>query len=250
MSRDAGRPPKYREIADGLRAAILAGEYQPGDQLPGENDLMARHGVARMTVRQALAQLQGEGLTLARKGLGVFVREFRPIRRRSIERLAASQWGEGHSIWDTDTEGRQLVVDQLEISETRPPEPVGRVLGVDLALLRRRRYVLDGKPVLLADSYLLAELVAESPIARPDPGPGGIYARLADLGHAPTHFKEELRARMPLGHETERLELDPGTPVVLIYRIAYTATGAAVEVNEMTLDASAYVIEYEFDQPG
>src|SRR5690348_10045991 len=101
-SRDSGRQPKYQRIAAELRAAVEAGRYGPGDRLPGENDLMAAHGVARMTARQALGVLQAEGIAEARKGAGVFVRDFRPVRRRGIERLARARWGEGRSVWSAD----------------------------------------------------------------------------------------------------------------------------------------------------
>jgi GntR family transcriptional regulator len=43
--------PVYARIADDLRAAIRAGQYADGDRLPGENALMERYGVARMTAR-------------------------------------------------------------------------------------------------------------------------------------------------------------------------------------------------------
>lgn len=249
MSRDLpGKElPRYRQIADQLRAEIESGRYSPGDRLPGENDLMATHGVARMTARQALAQLQAEGLAVAHKGKGVFVRGFEPIRRRSIPRLAADQWGEGRTIWDADVPDRALEVDQLEVFEADPPDSVARVLGQQRVVVRSRRFVLDDNPVLLAVSYLPASIAAGTQITEPDTGPGGTYARLADLGHTPTHFREELRSRMPLTEEIERLQLPAGTPVVVIYRTAYTTAGRAVEVNQMTLDASAYVIEYEFD---
>jgi GntR family transcriptional regulator len=63
MAADAsGRRPKYQRIADELREAIRTGAYGPGDRLPGENDLMASHEVARMTARQALGVLQQEGV--------------------------------------------------------------------------------------------------------------------------------------------------------------------------------------------
>lgn len=235
--------PKYVRIADDLRAEIDRGAYAPGDRLPGENDLMARYGVARMTARTALAVLQAEGLTMARKGAGVFVREFHPIRRHSVERLASTQWSAGHAIWDTDLEGRQLTVDNIEVYESAPPAPVSRVLGTGRCIVRSRTFVLDGKPVQLATSWLPAELVAGSPITEPNTGPGGIYARLAELGHKPVRFREEIRARMPLANEARRLQLPPATPVVVIYRTAYADERGPVEVNEMILDASAYVIE-------
>lgn len=72
-AQDEPKPLKYRRIADDLRSGIARGEYSPGGALPGENDLMARYKVARMTVRQALAELQREGLAVARRGSGVYV---------------------------------------------------------------------------------------------------------------------------------------------------------------------------------
>jgi GntR family transcriptional regulator len=198
------------------RAAIEAGEYGPGDRLPGENDLMAEYGVARMTARQALGVLQAEGVVEARKGAGVFVRDFKPIRRRGIERLAHAQWGAGQPIWSADVAGRELVVDSVEVTEEDASAVIAGVLGLAeeaRVCVRRSRYTLDGKPVLLATSYLAADLVTGTPIAQPDTGPGGLYARLEELGR----------------------------------KTAFDAEGAAVEVNDMVLDSAAYVLEYGFE---
>ncbi len=244
------RRPKYQRIADSLREAIEAGEYGPGDRLPGENDLMTTYGVARMTARQALGVLRDEGVAEARKGAGVFVRDFRPVRRRSIPRLAREQWGSGRSVWAADVEDRTVEVDRIAVSEEAAPDRVGAVLGLsgeETACVRRRRFVLDGKPVLLATSYLPMSLVAGSAVTQEDTGPGGTYARLAELGHEPVHFREEIRSRMPSKDEATQLGLAPGTPVILICRTAYTDGGRAVEVNEMTLDSASYVLEYDFD---
>ncbi|MEU9066939.1 GntR family transcriptional regulator [Streptomyces sp. NPDC048306] len=244
------RRPKYQRIADTLREAIRSGEYGPGDRLPGENDLMAAHGVARMTARQALGVLRDEGVAEARKGAGVFVREFRPLRRRGIQRLAQQQWGNGRSIWSADIGNRSLEVDQVTVSEEAAPEGVAAVLDLargESVCVRRRRFVLDGKPVLLATSYLPAALVAGSAITQEDTGQGGTYARLAELGYGPVHFREEVRSRMPSRDEATRLSLSAGTPVILVCRTAFTDAGRPVEVNEMTLDAASYILEYDFD---
>ncbi|MGX1630809.1 GntR family transcriptional regulator [Streptomyces albidoflavus] len=249
-STNGDRRPKYQRIADTLREAIQAGEYGPGDRLPGENDLMATHDVARMTARQALGVLQAEGIAESRKGAGVFVRAFRPLRRRGIQRLAQEQWGAGRSIWAADTENRDLVVDQVEVTEEPAPERISVVLGVEAeskVCVRRRRFVLDGKPVLLATSYLPAPIVAGSAITEENTGPGGVYARLAELGYKPVHFREEIRSRMPSKDEAAQLNISPGTPVILICRTAFADEGRPVEINEMTLDAASYVLEYDFD---
>ncbi|MGQ4431513.1 GntR family transcriptional regulator [Streptomyces sp. SAS_260] len=248
---DTGRQPKYQRIAARLRAAIEAGAYGPGERLPGENDLMAEHGVARMTARQALGVLQAEGIVEARKGAGVFVRDFKPIRRRGLERLAHAQWGEGRSIWATDAGDREVVVDSVEVGEEDAPAAIAGVLGLAdegaRVCVRRRRYVLDGKPVLLSTSYLPAQLVAGTRIAQPDTGPGGMYARLDELDRKPVRFREEIRSRMPSADEADQLALSSGVPVVLVVRTAFDAAGVPVEVNDMVLDAASYILEYDFE---
>lgn len=244
-----GNRPKYWLIAAGLREAIESGQYPPGSRLPGENDVMKEHSVARGTARQALAQLVNWGLAEPRRGSGIYVRDFRPIVREGISRLGRATWPSGRSIWSAETEGRDLAVDQIEVGEAQAPAHVLQLLGLPAGaktVLRSRRFVLDGKPVLLSRSWLPSAIAAGTAIARPDTGPGGTYARLADLGRAPANFREDLRSRMPSTEETERLDIAPGTPVIDVIRLAVDADGTPVEVNEMTADASAYVFRYEF----
>lgn len=243
------KEPKYRIIASDLREAIQRGEYAPGSRLPGENDLMRDYQVARMTARQALAQLINEGTASARQGAGVYVRDFRPIIRDGITRLAGT-WTAGRSVWSADAGDRTLKVDQLRVQHEDPPDRVRLLLDLPEAstqvLVRRRRFVLDGKPVLLSASYLPADVTAGSLIEQEDTGPGGTYARLAEVGNAPVRFREDLRCRMPEPAEAKQLDIGPGTPVVDIVRTAYTSSDRVVEVNEMTADSSSYVFRYDF----
>lgn len=243
-----GRQRVYQRIAFELRAGIESGSYPPGARLPGENDIIKSQGVSRGTAREALALLVNWGLAEARKGSGVYVREFRPNVRNGIKRLRAT-WPSGQAIWSADAEGHDLTVDQIEVSEAAPPGHICDLLQLDedaSTVLRSRRFVLDGKPVLISRSWLPAAIAAGTAIAQPDTGTGGVYARLADLGHAPARFREDLRSRMPQPEETERLEIAPGTPVIDVIRVAVDGGGVPVEVNEMTADASAYVFRYEF----
>nr|WP_221308051.1 GntR family transcriptional regulator [Nocardiopsis mwathae] len=243
-------PPVYREIAEALRSAIASGELADGDRVPGENELMRQYSVARATARQALSVLINEGLVVPIRGSGIYVRTFRPLRRHGPRRLSRELWGTGRSIWQADAADRGFETDNIEVSEDPAPEHVIRALGLAegaRVVRRRRRYRLDGRPMQLATSYLPLDLVAGTPITRVDTGPGGIYARLADLGHAPAHFTEEIRVRMPNPVEARDLRLTAGTPVLEVLRTALTDDHRAVELNEMTLDGSAYVLQYDFD---
>jgi DNA-binding GntR family transcriptional regulator len=65
----------YRRIATDLRTQIDNGSLTPGDALPSEAAIAEAYGVARGTVRAALALLQSEGLIETHHGKGRFVRK-------------------------------------------------------------------------------------------------------------------------------------------------------------------------------
>ena len=243
------RDPRY-VIADWLREEITKGTYPPGATVPSENELVARWGVAKATAQAAMAVLKAEGLLESRQGAATRVRTYRPILRQAGRRLSSATWARGQSIWSVDQDGRQLIVDQVSVAEEPAHDKVAQ--GLDLAhgtplCVRRRRYVLDGRAVMLSTSYLPAELVAGTAVTQTDSGPGGTYARLAEIGHGPAHFVELVRARTPLQEERKGLDLPQGSPVIEITRTALTDQQRPVEVNVMVCDANAYVLRYDID---
>ncbi len=56
-----------------IEQLILRGVLRPGERLPPERDLAEKLGVSRPSLRDAIAQLQEDGLLEARAGAGVFV---------------------------------------------------------------------------------------------------------------------------------------------------------------------------------
>lgn len=241
----------YKQIADHLRAAIGRERLGPGDQLPSETQLMAHYGVARMTVRNALRQLQVEGLITAEHGRGVYVRARPPVRRLASDRFAQRHRKEGKAafIAEADQAAASPEVDMLKVSRTRAPADVADRLHLSRAdravVVRSRRYLLDGRPMETAVSYIPADLADGTPIADPNPGPGGIYARLEDAGHTLGRFTEEVSARMPTPDEARLLALAPGVPVFRLIRTAYDTDGKPVEVCDTVMAADAYILEYE-----
>ena len=240
------RQPRHEEVADVLRGRIESGELSAGQKLPSEKNLLEEYDISLTTLRKVLDTLRGEGLIVSRQGAGITVREFRPVRRPSIQRLSSEVWLTGKSIWDGDLNDRPWRV-EVTVDEFRPPAKVAKAFGVNEPMLRRsRQFFIDDKPVQLATSYLLLGDVAGTRITEKDTGPGGVYARLAELGLEPVRFREEVRARMPRPAETEQLSMAPGTPVIEILRLAATADGRVVEANDMLLDGGSYILDYVF----
>jgi len=66
--------PYYRQVYELLRKQILDEVFAEGDLLPSENELCAKHGVTRPTIRHALDALVNDGLIVKHKGKGSIVR--------------------------------------------------------------------------------------------------------------------------------------------------------------------------------
>ena len=240
----------YKQIADHLRVAIGKGRLREGDQLPSEAQLMSHYGVARMTVRNALRVLLDEGLVVAEHGRGVYVRARPPVKRLASDRFAQRHRKEGKAafVYESEQAGAAGSVDMIRVTQEAPPSEVADRLhlpGDEETVIRSRRYLLDGHPVETAVSYIPADLAAGTPIADPNPGPGGIYARLEESGHILERFTEEVSARMPTPDEARLLTLGPGVPVFRLVRTAYDTDDRPVEVCDTIMSADAYLLTYD-----
>ena len=65
--------PIFRQIADGLRGAVAAGVYRPGDLVPSVRQQALALLVNPNTVQRAYDELERDGLLLSRKGIGMSV---------------------------------------------------------------------------------------------------------------------------------------------------------------------------------
>ena len=67
------RTPIYAQLDRGLRAAIVTGRLQPGDQLPTVRQLAVELQVNANTVARVYAELERDGVLETRRGVGSFV---------------------------------------------------------------------------------------------------------------------------------------------------------------------------------
>jgi DNA-binding GntR family transcriptional regulator len=109
-------------IAEKLRQAIGHGELNPGDQL-GEAELARKLGVSRGPLREGMQRLTQEGLLVAIRNRGLFVREMTPadvrdmyLARQAIERAAAGKILDGDHVAAGDA--LLLIVDQMALVAT------------------------------------------------------------------------------------------------------------------------------------
>ena len=67
--------PYYIQLLEILKGKISSGEWKPGDKLPSEPELCEIYGVSRTVVRQALQEMEYDGLIARKKGVGTFITE-------------------------------------------------------------------------------------------------------------------------------------------------------------------------------
>ena len=128
-----------------------------------------------------------------------------------------------------------------------PPAEIAELLGLgpdEKTVIRARRYLIDGHPVRLGTSYLPASVAADTPLAEPNPGPGGIYARLEEQGLPLEYVTEAVTARMPTPDEANALRLASGVPVMRVLRVAFASGDRPVEVGDSLMAADVYVLDY------
>lgn len=242
--------PVYKQIADVLRSQLESGSLPPGEKLPSESALTKQFRVSQGTIRQALAILRSEGLIVAEHGRGVFVRRRPKTRRLAHDRFARRHREQGKAAYlaEAEKENARPRVEVFFVGPDKAPAEFAGRLSVEAGervLARRRRYFSDEQPTELATSYIPWDIAEGTPMTQENPGPGGVYARIEELGHELARFTEDVTARMPTPEEVKALRLPPGTPVITLVRTAYDTDGRAVEVCDTVMSADRYVLSYE-----
>jgi GntR family transcriptional regulator len=238
----------YQRIADDLRTQILSGDLAPGSPLPSEAELVRRYGSSRGPVRQAINLLRSEGLVDSHQGRGVFVRRRPPLRRLSIDGVADGT----RDAQDSAAE----IGGQLEVRRYAPiaaPAEVAARLGLPAGarvLARSFRFIVEGRPAQLSDSYFPYDLVKGTPVEDPEnePWPGGTLVQLRSLGVEVDEITEDVATRTPTPDEMQELGLRPGTPVFEVTRTIY-ATHRPVVTSRLVIAGDRYMLSYRIPIP-
>ncbi len=232
--------PLYVQIKESLKQKILQGEYGPYERLPSENNLMKQFSVSRITVRQALRELHGEGLVFSAQGKGTFVSK--PKAVQDIHRLEG--FGEAMAPKGYDISARLL-----GIQKRRPPREVRESLELgaqeQVVEVKRIRY-LNREPVSVDVSFF-PTVIGRKLFGRDltvDIFPMLENQLNTPLGRADVY----LEAR---GAETEiaaLLALNEGDPIMRVRRLTYDAKAKPVDFEYLSFRGDSYQYHFELDR--
>lgn len=218
--------PLHAQIARLLRASTGDGRWATGRRLPAEHDLARTYGVSRSTIRQALAELEHQGLLRKHRGRGSFVSGGHP-RTWHIESKGGFL---DENVFDPDAR----VVSRVLTAEISPlPTWACGALGLEVGSIggriERLRWVGD-------DLFLYGINALPEPFAAAVIGPGlendSIYRRLeqnADVRLAMS--RRTIEAVTASGELAELLGVQRGHPLALVDIISWDASGQPVECS-------------------
>jgi GntR family transcriptional regulator len=214
--------PLYLQIKELLLTEIRAGRYRPHQRVPSERELSAVHGVSRMTVRQALVELQRSGAIYARVGKGTFVAP------PKIEQQLRSVTSFSEQL---QAQGEVPSSRVLAATSGRADETITRMLGIapdDEVVTLRRIRLADGRPVGIETAYLPAARVPG--LLRHDFGRDSLYAVLArDYGLDFFTASQTIEAALADERELELLEMSRPAAVLRLKRLTTSSDGRSVE---------------------
>lgn len=145
---------RVEEIVARLRGLIEKGTFSDG-RLPSEPDLAGKMGVSRNTVRQALAELEMEGLLFRRHGVGTFVNE----RVLNIGTRLEEVWDFVEMI---EVNGFSPSVNHIDLSLESPDQEVAEQLNLspkEEVLRTANTFLADGVPVIYCVDFIPAKIV-------------------------------------------------------------------------------------------
>ncbi|MDR6958504.1 GntR family transcriptional regulator [Pseudomonas brassicacearum] len=233
--------PLHTQLRDVLRARILDGEYPQGSQMPSESELGALFSVSRITVRQALGDLQKEGLIFKIHGKGTFVAKAKTFQNVStLQGLAESMAGHGFEVINRLHSFKFITADKQVAARLKIAE------GQMVAQIKRVR-LINREPISLEITYLpqaLGERLEKADLVTRD-----IFLILEnDCGLALGHADLAIDAVLADDDLSRALEVEPGSPIMRIERLTHDASGQPLDFEHLYYRGDAFQYRLRIDR--
>lgn len=234
MTEIDNRLPRYQRLRDEIAADIAGRRLRPGEAIPTEALLAARHNVAIGTVRKAIDALVAEGLVERRQGSGTFVR--RPNFDQSLFRFLRQFGGDG----PPQVPESRILERTVAVAPPAIAAALHLQAGAPAIHLERLRLV-DGRP-MLAEAIWLPKAMFGPLLTTPleDIGPLLYPFYEAACGHTVASAGETLTVEAASADIAGRLSLAAGSPVVVVERLALGFDGTPLEWRRSQIPASHF----------
>ena len=207
--------PFYFQLKKTLAEEILTGRWTPGDRLPSEPAICEHFEVSRTTVRQALAELEAEGMIRRDKGRGTFVAD--PHSTSWLLQSSAGFYDEAVRAGHTVTS--KLLRRGLEVLPSWACDALELPPGSEGVTIERLRWV-DGRPVMYVINHLpsrLADALIDADLAM-----GSLYRTLKDREGLEVFGGRRVVEAVTAQEELARLlEVEPGAPLLLVESVSW-----------------------------
>ncbi len=237
---DKGAVPLYVQIKMIIRDKILKREYAPGDSLPSEAQLQEMFHVSRITARQAIAQLESEGLVERARGKGTRV----VYPKKIEERLVGIKSFTNEML----ERGIEPSTRYAHIEMVAADAHLAKIFGCEkkdsLYRLDRVRCA-DGTPIVYFVSYFSQDRNLPLDDERYY---SSMYALLDELKiNKPIKTREVFKAITADRKISEKLEMKPGDPVLLRERVSYDRKERVLEYTLSYYLGERYSYTVELD---
>jgi GntR family transcriptional regulator len=218
------RRPLAAQVRDRIWDTIQGGHFRTGDQLPSEQELVARFGVSRSTVREALKLLEEERLVFCRHGVGRFVAPGPSgVLSEGIERLqSVTEMADGLGI-DVSTT-------VLALEEGLPDAAVRRHLDLDpgmaVVTLERARLAQEEPIIYSVDVFSRGLVVGD---LNPEDFAGSLLAVMEGRWNAWLAYSKAVISAVTLDEDlSQRIGVPDCVPWILLEQVNYDGQDRAV----------------------
>lgn len=240
-SISSAQQPLYVQIKDLIRNRILDGSYQAHEQLPSEAEMISAFKVSRITVRQALGDLENEGMIFRVHGKGTFVSK--PKAFQDLGRLQG--FGEAMRQMGYETFSRVVGIRNITPSvQVREHLKLGKRARV--TELRRVRF-LNREPISFDISYLPTSLGQR--LAREDLAARDVFVIIEnDYGMPLGHADLQIGSTLADEHLGAHLQVAEGSPILFIERTTHDAAGIPIDYEHLFYRGDAFQYRVRVDR--
>ena len=232
--------PLHQQLYDLLRAKIRSGEWEEGQMIPAEPELIKQYGVSRIVIRQVLNRLVNEGLIYRQQGKGSFVAE-----RRLEEGLTRIISFTEDMLQRKLTPKTQVLFSGLVAAREDIAEHLNIQPGEELARLERLR-LANGEPMSIEESYMvhryfpgvLEEDYASVPLRQTLHHKYGVQI---------TRARQVIRAVQATPEQARLLTTTARSPMLLIERVSFSDQNLPVEFLRIYYRGDRYSLYNELD---